>query len=126
VTQKAAYRKVPVYIYRYEVVASDHPNVPVGTRLADARRDLVKDWITMDRDTGDMRSFVGERRERCCSECYVHHRKVRDYGHAGEHGESAPYTPSASCLCPPFSCECEDGPSDHSSATKPEGGEPRG
>lgn len=85
-------RKVPVFIYRYEVTASDHPGVPVGTRLADARRELVKDWVTIDRATGDMRTFVGERRERCCSECYALHRLVRDYGHVGEHGKDAPYT----------------------------------
>jgi hypothetical protein len=86
---------VPAFVYRYEVTASDHPDVPVGAHLADTRRDPVKAWATLDRTTGDMHTFVGERRARCCSECYVLHRRVRDYDHDGEHGDSPPCTPAA-------------------------------
>jgi hypothetical protein len=85
----------PTYVYRYEVTDSDLPEVPVGTCLVDARRDLVKDWIVFDRTTDDMRAFTGERRERCCSECYAIHQLVRDHGHEGAHGKGAPYTATA-------------------------------
>lgn len=77
---------MPTYIYRYEVVESDYDKVPVGTLLGDARRELVHTWTVMNFETGEDRSFTGERRERQCSECYV--MKVSNlYGHDGEHGK---------------------------------------
>ena len=78
------------FIYRYEVTASDYPEVPVGQWLVDKRRDLTKDWTIMNFRTGEEFTFVGVRRDRCCVECYYDHRLVRPYGHDSEHGESVP------------------------------------
>jgi hypothetical protein len=86
-------QEVPRYVYRYLVTASTESTVPVGTSLVDQRRELVKAWEFIDMVTGASSYFVGERRGRCCSECHALHRLARDYGHEGEHGEGAPYTP---------------------------------
>lgn len=78
--------KPPTYVYRYEVTMSDYEPVPVGTLLVDARRDLVKVWTIRDGETGKMFEFVGQRRERMCSDCWVLRKGANEDGHDGPHG----------------------------------------
>lgn len=84
-------RRIPTYVYRYLVTASEHAEVPVGTPLIDKRRDRIKVWDFLTDD--GIKMVVGERGPRACSECHTLHKLVRDYDHEGEHGETAPYTP---------------------------------
>lgn len=84
--------RTSTYVYRYQVTASEVPEYRIGQVLVDKRRDLVKTWTIFTHDTGDLREFTAERGPRCCSECHGLG-LVRDYGHDGEHGKAAPYTP---------------------------------
>lgn len=82
-------KRIRVYTYRFLVVASEHPEIPVGTPMVDARRSDPMVWDFL--HDGEILSVVGKRGPRCCSECHAIG-LVRDYGHDGDHGESAPYT----------------------------------
>lgn len=80
----------PAYVYAYEVVSSDHPNIPVGKHLADKGRALAPVWEFYDTASGDLLTVVGKRGKRLCSECWVdrkRHHKVLDHGHDGPHGQ---------------------------------------
>jgi hypothetical protein len=80
-----------VYVYRYLVTASEHPDVPVGTPLVDHKREHTAVWDFLGED-GVIRQVVGRRGPRICSDC--HQMKfVREYDHPGEHGKDALYVP---------------------------------
>lgn len=78
----------------YRVVSSDHhePHLRVGKPLVDygARRHRIYKDVNPD---GTSISVEAERVKPLCAECYGSHGVWRDYGHAGAHGDSAPWTP---------------------------------
>lgn len=84
--------RAPVYVYRYRVTASSVATVPVGQDLVDKRRDLVKTWTVLDRNTGDLKSFTAKRGGRACSTCFVNG-QVSDYEHEGPHAAARPKAP---------------------------------
>jgi hypothetical protein len=78
-------------IYRYRITASDIPAMPVGANIIDRKHTLEAGWTYI--SNGTFQYATGERIDRCCSECVVLG-WGNQYGHEGEHGETAPRLPS--------------------------------
>lgn len=86
--------EIPAYVYAYEITHSEMPTVPVGTVVIAKTNRLVKSWDCWNPSTTGFVSYAGKRDKRACPECYVIHNKVRDYGHAGEHGDGPHLIPT--------------------------------